>query len=199
MMIDQPQIRDPIRGTNIPAQLSAVRSELLAALNLAIQLTGPLSDGQWRRKSHPARWSIGECLVHLNLTSEAFLPRLREAIEHGRRDGLRGDGPFRCDFRGWLMCRLLEPPYTLRVRTPAAFVPAALPPKMEVMGAFERLQRDVVDCLHQSAGLDLARLTITSPFAKRTRYNLYSAFRVIAAHQRRHLWQAEQVRMALSA
>jgi hypothetical protein len=31
-----------------------------------------------------------------------------------------------------------------------------------------------------------------SPFDSRVRYNLFSAFRIIAAHQRRHLWQAEQ-------
>jgi hypothetical protein len=110
---------------------------------------------------------------------------------------MRGEPPYRRDLWGWLLCRLLEPPYKTRVRTPPPFVPTAILPKVEVMEAYERLQRALVDCLQQSSGLDLVRLKIVSPFAKHTRYNLYSAFRVIAAHQRRHLWQAEQIRKVL--
>ena len=30
------------------------------------------------------------------------------------------------------------------------------------------------------------------PFDSRVKYNVYSAFLIVAAHQRRHLWQAEQ-------
>ena len=36
------------------------------------------------------------------------------------------------------------------------------------------------------------RMKIVSPFDKRVRYNLVSAFHILAAHERRHLWQAEQ-------
>ena len=32
-----------------------------------------------------------------------------------------------------------------------------------------------------------------SPFNSKLHYNLYSAFRIITAHQRRHLWQAQNV------
>ena len=38
----------------------------------------------------------------------------------------------------------------------------------------------------------LEKATITSPFSKRMRYNAYSCFQVLAARERRHLWQAEQ-------
>ena len=33
---------------------------------------------------------------------------------------------------------------------------------------------------------------VISPFDKRVKYNMYSAFRILIAHERRHLWQAEQ-------
>jgi hypothetical protein len=35
-------------------------------------------------------------------------------------------------------------------------------------------------------------MKIISPFDRRVRYNVFSAFRIVVAHQRRHLWQAEQ-------
>jgi hypothetical protein len=42
-------------------------------------------------------------------------------------------------------------------------------------------------------GLNLGGAEIISPFAKNVRYSTYSAFVLIAAHNRRHLWQAERV------
>jgi hypothetical protein len=41
-------------------------------------------------------------------------------------------------------------------------------------------------------GLALDRVKITSPFAENRKYSAYSAFVLIPAHKRRHLWQAEQ-------
>jgi len=41
--------------------------------------------------------------------------------------------------------------------------------------------------------LDLGKLRIVSPFDPRIKYNLYSCLRLIPAHQRLHLRQAEQV------
>ena len=45
---------------------------------------------------------------------------------------------------------------------------------------------------HIRKGRDLNRLKIVSPFGARLSYNVYSAFRVLAAHERRHVWQAER-------
>ena len=42
------------------------------------------------------------------------------------------------------------------------------------------------------AECDLGKLRIVSPFDPRIKYNLYSCLRLILAHQRLHLRQAEQ-------
>jgi hypothetical protein len=39
---------------------------------------------------------------------------------------------------------------------------------------------------------DLSVRKITSPFDSRVRYNVFSMFRILETHERRHLWQAEQ-------
>jgi hypothetical protein len=64
--------------------------------------------------------------------------------------------------------------------------------KADAFGEFAALQSKLIDTLHEARDLDLRKIKLTSPFDKRVRYNLYSAFRIITAHQRRHLWQAEQ-------
>jgi hypothetical protein len=72
-------------------------------------------------------------------------------------------------------------------------MPAAVASKERVLGDFDMLQEQVAGCVREADGLDLGRLRIISPFDSRVKYNLYSCLRIIPAHQRQHLLQAEQV------
>jgi hypothetical protein len=63
---------------------------------------------------------------------------------------------------------------------------------------FDGYQRRLVELLAEANGLALSKLK-KSPFNANVRYSVYSAFRIIAAHERRHLWQAEQARDAARA
>jgi hypothetical protein len=85
------------------------------------------------------------------------------------------------------------------MKTPDPFVPATIEPKASVLAEFDGYQRRLVELLAEANGLALSRIKIRSPFNASVRYNVYSAFRIIAAHERRHLWQAEQARDALRA
>jgi hypothetical protein len=69
--------------------------------------------------------------------------------------------------------------------------------KAEAFGEFAALQSKLAEILATTRGLDLQKVKIVSPFDKRVKYNVYSAFRILTAHQRRHLWQAEQAVAAL--
>lgn len=48
--------------------------------------------------------------------------------------------------------------------------------------------------LGDAKGLDAGRVKVRSPFIPLLRVDLVSAFRVVAAHERRHLWQARRVK-----
>jgi hypothetical protein len=60
-----------------------------------------------------------------------------------------------------------------------------------VVAEFETLQRELIALLAEAEGLAIAKIKVRSAFNAKLRYSAYSALRVIAAHQRRHLWQAE--------
>jgi hypothetical protein len=77
--------------------------------------------------------------------------------------------------------------------TTAPFVPSGVGPRDAVVGEFVVLQEELVHRVEQASGLDLNRLRVPSPFNPRFKYNLYSCFAVLMAHERRHLWQAERV------
>lgn len=175
-------------------QLLSIEAELAEATARAHRLAGGLSDEDWKHRPAPGRWSIGEQIVHLNLSSLAYLPKIEEASRSAREKGLLGDGPYRRDFLGWLLCKMIEPPVRMKVKTSASFEPADLGSPAVVMAEFDRLQQEVIRAVRGTAGLALDRIDIVSPFDARIRYNLYSAFKAIAAHERHHLWIGERIR-----
>jgi hypothetical protein len=93
---------------------------------------------------------------------------------------------------------MFEPPVRVRMKTPAPFVPPRVDPIPDVLERFDYLQGELLQRLDRGNGLALDRQKVTSPFNVRVKYNLYSTFRIITAHQRRHLWQAERVHAAFS-
>lgn len=179
-------------------QLGRILTELAEARRCANDIAAPLTAKLWSTRPAVNQWSVAECLIHLNLTSRAFLPLIREAIGKARELKLHGTGPYRMDVVGWFVYWITNPPVRFRVRTTAPFVPSAVEPQDKVLGDFDVLQERVADCVREVDGLDLWRLRIISPFDSRLKYNLYACLRIIPAHQRQHLSQGEAVVRALT-
>jgi hypothetical protein len=74
-------------------QLQAIVDDFGRAETRLHRLVGGVSADAWSRRPEPSRWSIAECVTHLHLTSAACLPRLRDALLHGR--GMREGAPAR--------------------------------------------------------------------------------------------------------
>jgi hypothetical protein len=181
-------------------QLQAVAEELEQALPRLHALAAAVPAAAWSTRPDPERWSIGECVAHLNLTSAAYLPPIRTALASAAARPHGKAGPrLRRDLMGWLMWRMVGPPVRLRVKTTARFIPQGIAPARALIAEFERWQRDLIACVHEANGRDLQGLRIRSPFDPRVAYNVYSALTILPRHQHRHLWQAEQVRDRLSS
>lgn len=143
-----------------------------------------------RKRPAPSNWSPLECLVHLNLSAQAMLPGIHEAIDAAaaRPDTSRS---YRMDLAGRLLAWSLEPPAFLKMKTTKIAEPLEAGGPSEVLAEFEQLHNELFDLLHASAGKAIDAQKMKSPFAN-VHYNAYSAFRIIAAHDRRHLWQARK-------
>ena len=58
--------------------------------------------------------------------------------------------------------------------------------------AFLGRQQQIRQVIDESRGVALDAVKITSPFARQVRYSMWSSFCLTAAHERRHLGQAER-------
>lgn len=173
-------------------QLQEVADDLRAATERLGRLAGSVPATRWPTRNDPARWSVSECVEHLNLTSAAFVPLLEAGIAEAR-----GRSPvqrrYRRGFLGWALYKMTGPDARGRLQTTASFVPAGPREAEAVRAEFARWQDRLLELLASADGLPLDEVHLTSPFNARMRYNLYAAFSIVPRHQHRHLQQAEGV------
>ena len=60
-------------------------------------------------------------------------------------------------------------------------------------------QSELLAILSSTAGLAIDEVRIKSPVYGRISYNIYGALRMLAAHQRRHVWQIGRILKALDS
>ena len=177
--------------------LEQVESELTEASDRARTLVDTTPARLFTVRPSLTQWSASECLAHLSISTELFLPVLRKAIDEAHTRGLKVKAPPSMDISGRILRWFLEPPVRRRTKTSPAFVPKSARAKSESLAEFNALQKELIVLAHASQDVPLQKMKIVSPFDRRVRYNVLSAFFIITAHQRRHLWQAEQAVAAL--
>lgn len=192
--LNRTYVNDPrsTDGDVVSPQLRELLDELLrASLGFAALATAAPED-DWHRRPAEGSWSAAECVAHLNLTSDGYLPVLRLAIDEARALDVPAPRRYRRDPMGWLLWRMIGPPARMRLATSPTFVPTGNAPLSELLQRFEALQAEVAACIRDADGLPITRVRVQSPFDARVRYNLFSALSVVPRHQLRHLWQAER-------
>jgi len=180
-------------------QLLAIRDELEAASQRARLLCDGLDEEALAWRPAPASWSIAECLRHLEVTTEVFLPGVDAAIERARRKGQLADGRFELGLWGRLLLWYVEPPPPLRLPAPKPLRPVLAGPPGQALSAFLLSQTRFAAALGRLEGIDLARATYVSPIARYIRMSVLAFLRVHTAHERRHLWQVERILQAHDA
>ena len=157
-------------------------------------VAGGLSDEQANWKPDPGSWSVAECLAHLNVVADAYLPRLEAAAAEGAR---RGEGPFEYGFLARKM-RWAAVPGGPALKTGRALDPSdgaarsSLDPAA-VLAAFDAHVARYVAVCERSAGLDLARIKVRYPFMRLLRLPLGTFLDVTGLHALRHVRQARRV------
>lgn len=142
----------------------------------------------------PESWCVAECLDHLTQTTRAFLPVISDAIALAPR--LTKDRRLRTGILPSLFIRNLNPPYRIRFKVLPQLAPQK--PNAETSwSSFAASQAELLEILSSAAGLAIDKVRIKSPVYARISYNIYGAFRMLSAHQCRHVWQIEKILEAL--
>ncbi len=176
----------------LTGQIRAIRTR-------AQQLVSGLTSDQLTRRPEPSKWSIAECLAHLNLTAAAVQPKIAAAIERGKKENITGTGPFLPGPMGKLLIWMAEPPPRFRMRAPKNIAPSVgHGDPAQVMAEFMKVQDAWENLIRDCDGLDQNRVKIASLFPGLPRLRLCATVPWMLAHQRRHLLQAENVKREIT-
>src|SRR5215472_4469099 len=172
--------------------VSKLLNENTANIEKAKSLTSGLSAAQMNWRPQPGKWSIAQNLAHLNFGYQHF-DTIASSIAAARAKGIISNGPFRY---GWLsswFVKSQEPPPKRKFKAAKAYTPSSDVDAAKAIADYLRMTARLTELIQKADGLDLARAK--TPFGlKWVKTPLGAALAAVITHNRRYLWQAEQVR-----
>lgn len=137
----------------------------------------------------PGGWSIGQCLQHLAMTNEVYLPEVAQS--------LAGQSPSPVEditlggFTQWFINSFIE---ASPKATPAK-APRKITPEKEVdLSVLDRLlagNQKLRSVILQASDYDVNNIRFKNPFIPFVRFTVGAGLEVVVRHQGRHLAQAE--------
>ena len=184
------------RILHLPREIEALNDEYRDIAQQGRLVVDGLTDEDLARRPADGSWSIAECLDHLVATNRSYLRKMGRAVAANAPQSARPR--FRHTLAGGWMRRMMEPPVRRRLPAPRKFRPAPeRRPAAERLAEFLAVQDELIAFSRSAAELDVAKIKFSSPVTRLLRLNLWDALTIIAAHERRHLWQARNVRAVI--
>jgi hypothetical protein len=169
-------------------------AEIEASESRAESVARGLTPDQLNWNPRPGSWSIGQCLHHLFLANEVYLPPIAASLEGQPRVPVQYIHPGW--FSRWFMRNFIEPPTQMkRVPAPTKIVP---PPRIDpsILGSLLRSNQTLRDLIRRASDHDVNRIRFKNPFVSWIRFTVGTGLEIVARHQVRHVMQAERVREA---
>lgn len=183
--------------SSLPPDLQSLLDQVEAADREGAALAAAVTDEQFHWQPLEGRgWSIAQCLDHLAVMNRFYGAAIQTGIEDAHRRNLKRSGPGRPGFFGRRFVQSQEPPVRWKMKAPAGMGPALEKSRDDVMRAYHDSHEFIRQLIMDAADIDLNRATFQNPFIRFVRVRVATGLAVVAAHDRRHLWQAEQARRA---
>lgn len=158
---------------------------------------GALTAGQLNWKSAPEAWSVAQCFDHLIRINSAYFPQLHRIQTGGYTSTWRDRAPFLGRLVAAMVLKAVQPEATRKFRAARTVMPASSALDADIIARFTAHQQEVVGHMQRTAQRgDLGAMMLTSAVAPAAFYSALDAFRILLAHERRHMAQAARVTQA---
>lgn len=179
---------------------TGVQDQLRTLMRRVREVGEGMDRERFNRRPSEGEWSVGECIDHLNEIVRVYLPVFAEAVESGRAAGqLAGPAAERRTLLGRLVVWSQEPPPRFKSKTYQIVEPGRDLDPEEVLDEFEALHEELIVRINEAADLDWKKIKVRSVLDPRLKLSLGDWFHFMAAHGRRHAWQAERVKAKVPA
>ncbi len=143
-------------------------------------------------KENAEKWSILECLEHLNRYGDFYLPEIDRQIKKDKR--LADKQLFRSGWLGNYFAESMLPKEKLNtMKTFKSMNPAGSNLNKTVLSNFIQQQKTMLDLLDRARPINLTKTKTGITISKLIRLRLGDTFRVVIYHNERHMLQAFKV------
>jgi hypothetical protein len=154
---------------------------------------GHLRANQVNWKPSPDQWSVAQCFDHLITTNRGYFPQFDQVIKGEKITTLWQRAPFLPGFFGGLLIRAVSPEAKRKLKAPIKFQPSTSDIDPQIVNKFLAHQQEVIGKVEAMGQKNIDRIVIYSPATNLVIYSALDACRIIVAHERRHLIQAQRV------
>ena len=177
-----------------PPWRQRVIAEFSAADVRAAAVAKGLTVEQLNWRTDPGKWSVGQCLDHLRVANEVYIPPMTKALE-GRPHGMANELTPGW-FGRWFITSYIEPSaVTKKARAPSKIVPIATV-DATILDRFLASNDAARALVERASQYDVNRIRFQNPFVPVIRFTVATGLEVLWRHQRRHLLQAERIRQS---
>ena len=177
-------------------QLSEVIADAEQVNSTVASAFGGISSEQINWKPSPSEWSIAQCLEHLMLLNKPYFPQVEKILAGKRQASIWERVPLLPAAFGRLVLAAVQPESKQKVKARPAFVPSSSDIDIGILHRFSTHQKELIRLMKATGELPIEKIIITSVVSPVVTYSLLDTYRILVAHERRHLQQAERVMQA---
>ncbi|WP_040415969.1 DinB family protein [Cyclobacterium qasimii] len=150
-----------------------------------------LSDEKLNHRPGPESWSILECIEHLNLYGDFYIPEINNCITKSKTSSKE---TFKAGILGNYFAKTMLPKDKLnKMKTFSDKNPIGSTLDKTTLQRFLTQQEQLLDLLNKSGEIDLNKTKTAISISRWIRLKLGDTFRVVIYHNDRHMVQANKI------
>lgn len=171
-----------------------LKSRLQAVIRITRQEILPLNATQLNWKTTPDKWSVLECLEHLNRYSRYYNPQLAKHL--AQTPALKQPTAYASAWLGKKVIQMIDPQNLKKSKTMSRYNPANSQLNKSVLEEFLQHQEELLRLLSQAQHVDIRQKKIPVEFFKLLHLQIGDALLFVIYHTQRHLNQALRMKDA---
>lgn len=152
-----------------------------------------LTPEQLNWKPSANEWSIAQCFEHLIVSNAGYIPLIEKVVRGEHKPSLKERVPVLPRFFGSMVLKAVQPQGQRKYKAGRGFQPSTSSIGSDIITRFTTQQAQLAERMQSTTDLDLRNIIVTSPVASFVTYSLLDAYRIVVAHEQRHLAQAKRV------
>ena len=181
--------------------LDQLSDEIRALVQIVKNEFSPLTTAELNQQPAPSKWSIAQCLEHLNSYGQYYIPMLENVVSKGENEQIWAVPRFSSGWLGNYFANSMQPKENgsigLKMKAMKEYTPASTLDAGAVLRIFLEQQHSLLNLLEQAKRVNIQRLRVPVSIARFIRLSVGDTFRFLIAHEQRHVLQARRVAFAL--